>query len=159
MRVELKSGNKFYCDVCGEEIKDGADFEVKFDYNCEDPNWGCFHGEYELFKELAKDDYELHDDVYNYLQQDTLNQRYNCRHEGGSDDNYISDFEGAFRKARVEIIRKLVLEKNLPEFFEDEEEKKERIAQLETKKKNLLSEIKEIDKESKLLTTKEKLWK
>lgn len=157
MRVELKSGNKFYCDVCGEEIKDCAGFKIKFDYGGEDPCWGCFHGEGELFKELDKDDGELYDAVYNYLQQDMLIQCRHCR-SFSDNNNYISNFEESFREARVRIVRKLALEKKLPEFFEDKEEKKEQIAQLDTRKKNLLSEIKEIDKARELLTkTKEKI--
>lgn len=153
MRVELKSGNKFYCDVCGEEIGEyGSSFEVKFYYGGEDACYGCFNGEGELLEEFAKDDGELYEKIIEYLEQDTLIQCRHCR-SFSDDDNYISDFEQAFRKARVRIIRKLALEKKLPEFFEDEEEKKENIAQLETRKKKLLQEIKEIDKARKLLTT------
>jgi len=141
MLVKIGSDFQYFCDVCGEQTDNLAELEIRIDYGCEDSCYGCHEGEHELMKELSgKENYDLQSTVRDYLAQDRIIQCSQCRDEGVGD--FITIFELAFRKRRVEIVRKLANDKKLPEFLDDKDIMKERREHWMKVKNEILAEIK-----------------
>jgi hypothetical protein len=103
-----------FCDICGCEAD--SDFEITIDYGSEDPCFGC-DDEFELFREHE----EQHDALYGYLSQSTYRYCNECR----CSENAMKVFENAARSLRVKLIKKLIEEKTLPEFLEEDKRLKE----------------------------------